>query len=308
MRKINIFYIIYLVLAIVWGTNYITTKWAAALISPPQIVLLRVFFGLIPVIIYALVTRQLKIQHLKYSHHFLVMSILATSFYYLCFAHGTALLESGIAGALSGSIPIFSAIVTFLMLKEEKVTARQGIGILIGFFGVFLIAKPWVSGDGALNLYGVVYMILGSISVGASFVYAKKFLSRLEIPAAALTTYQILFSFITLAIFTDTKGIGDLQQDSIALWGVIIGLGALGTGLAYIFYYVIVKHLGAVVASTSTYFPPVVALIIGGFFADEVILFSDWIGMAIIIMGVFILQKKGDGMKQATPSSQKVSS
>ena len=43
----------------------------------------------------------------------------------------------------------------------------------------------------------------------------------------------------------------------------MVGLGILGTGVAYVLYYFIVDHLGAVTASSATYIPPVVALGIG---------------------------------------------
>lgn len=112
--KFNIYYTAYLMLGIIWGTNFLFMKWAAVYISPLQIVFLRVLAGFIPVFLYALIKRQIKLSHIKYIHHFFIMSFLATTIYYYCFAKGTTLLESGIAGALSGSIPIFSTIITFL--------------------------------------------------------------------------------------------------------------------------------------------------------------------------------------------------
>ncbi len=105
--KFNVYYIAYLTLRVIWGTNFLFMKWAAVHIDPLQIVFLRVLAGFIPVFLYALIKRQIKLSHIKYIHHFLIMSILATIIYYYCFAKGTALLNSGIAGALSGSIPIF---------------------------------------------------------------------------------------------------------------------------------------------------------------------------------------------------------
>lgn len=71
-----------------------------------------------------------------------------------------------------------------------------------------------------------------------------------------------------------------------------MGLGVLGTGLAYILYYLLVKQLGAVIASTATYIPPVVSLLIGAFLANEIIFISDWGAMFIILLGVYIMNKK----------------
>ncbi|NEQ54945.1 MAG: DMT family transporter, partial [Leptolyngbya sp. SIO3F4] len=71
---------------------------------------------------------------------------------------------------------------------------------------------------------------------------------------------------------------------------LVVGLGILGTGTAYILYYMIVNNLGAITASSVTYIPPIVALFIGFFIAGEIIAFADWLGMAIILIGVYILR------------------
>jgi hypothetical protein len=63
-------------------------KWAAESISPEQITLLRVFFGLLPVLAYGAVRQVFRTAHLRHAHHFLVMSVLATSLYYFAYAAG----------------------------------------------------------------------------------------------------------------------------------------------------------------------------------------------------------------------------
>ncbi len=290
MGHLPIFYVAYLALGIIWGTNFLYMKWAVQFITPLQVVFLRVLFGLLPVLLFAISQRQIQRSHLRLAHHFFIMSLLATTIYFYCFAQGTALLSSGIAGALSGLIPIFSAIVASFFLKEEKVTPLKAMGILVGFAGVLVIAKPWSTGGAGLNLYGVLFMMLGSLSVGTSFIYAKKFLVRKQIPAAALTSYQMLFALLTMALVVDLEGAALVQNDTKASAGLVLGLGVLGTGIAYILYYLIVNSLGAIVASSVTYIPPVVALFIGFFIAGEIITIVDWIGMAIILAGVYILR------------------
>lgn len=290
MKPIQVFYAAYIALGIIWGTNFLYVKWAAQIITPSQIVFLRVLFGFLPVFVLALSQRQIQRSHLKHVHHFLVMSLLATTVYFYCFARGTALLNSGIAGALSGSIPIFSALATFLFLKEEKINFLKSIGILIGFTGVLVIAKPWSTAELSLNIEGIFFMALGSLSVGVSFVYAKKFLAGVAIPAAAMTAYQMLFALLSMAVVTDLKDISLILNDTKSLIGVVIGLGVIGTGLAYILYYLIVKNLGAVMASSVTYIPPVIALFVGLLIAGEAIAATDWIGMIVILFGVYVLR------------------
>ena len=54
-------------------------KWAGAYFTPGQIVLLRVVFGLVPVLVYALATKALSWTHVRHTHHFLVMSLLVAA-------------------------------------------------------------------------------------------------------------------------------------------------------------------------------------------------------------------------------------
>ena len=140
----------------------------------------------------------------------------------------------------------------------------KAAGVGLGFLGVLLIARPW-SNVGTVDIRGVAYMLAGSMSVGCSFVYARKFISPLKLPAGALTTYQIGLAMVFLFLVTILRGIEAVFNDTRAWIGLIVGLGLCGTCLAYVIYYYIVDNLGAVAAAGVTYIPPVVALLIGVF-------------------------------------------
>lgn len=282
----------FVTLGVIWGSNFIYMKMAAGLITPLQVVFFRVLFGLIPVLAYAVFRGSLRRAHLKYSGHFFVMGLLATAIYYYGFVMGSALLLSGVAGAVSGAIPLFSFLLAVVFIAEEKATRLKMAGILVGFLGVLIIGRPSGTDLVSTNLEGIAYMIIGSLSVGASFVYAKKFITPLKIPAAALTTYQLGFGLLVLALFTDYDGMTAIFTDTHAALGLVIGLGLLGTGLAYIIYYYIVENLGAVSASSVTYIPPVVALLIGALIVGEPIALADYGATLLIFAGVFLLKQK----------------
>ncbi|TCK61005.1 EamA domain-containing membrane protein RarD [Seleniivibrio woodruffii] len=278
-------------LGLIWGCNFIYIKMAANLITPMQIVLYRVVLGFICVAAYAIFKGYIRISHLKYSIHFAVMSLLAASVYYLAYVKGIVLLMSGVAGALSGSVPLFSFILAVIFIPEEKITLTKIIGVLTGFAGVVLIAMPSGSTILESNIKGVLYIAFGSLCLGASFVYAKKFVMPLKLPTAALTAYQLGFSSLTMLLFTDYKGIGAVFNDLHTALGLFIGLGLLGTSLAYIIYYYLVKEVGTVTASSVTYIPPVVALFIGAVIVGEPITITDYIATIMIFMGIFLLRK-----------------
>ncbi|HHN8372509.1 TPA: DMT family transporter [Morganella morganii] len=278
-------------LGIIWGTNFIFMRQASEWISPVQIVFLRVLCGFVPIAVMAWMQKAVRREHLKYTGHFLVMALLATVIYYWAFASGTSLLLSGVSGVLSGAIPLFSFIVAAIFLRQEKITVMRLCGLMLGFAGVILIAKPWQISGESISLAGVGYMILGSLSVGISFVYAKKFLADKQIAPLALTTYQIGLALLILACITPFTGITAIAQDSTASLGLIIGLGLLGTGVAYLTYYYLILNLGAVVASSVTYIPPVVALLVGFLAANEQLGVTEILSMVLIMSGVFLLQR-----------------
>lgn len=280
-------------LGLVWGSNFVFMKWAAVLISPIQVVFLRVLFGFLPILVFALYRRALRLSDLRHWPHFVVMSFLATAFYYYAFAQGAHLLPSSVAGMLSGAIPLFTFVMTALFLKQERVTARKIAGIAVAFLGVFLIAAPWSRGGGQLNLSGVLYMILGSLSLGSSFVYARRFISKLDISPLALSTYQVGFALCILAVVTPFAGLNNIGHSAVALTGLVFGLGLTGTGIAYVLYYYIVQRMGAVQASTVTYLPPVVALLIGCLLVGEPVRAMSLLGMSAILGGVYTIQASG---------------
>lgn len=279
-------------LGIIWGSNFIYMKMAAQYIEPMQVVFYRALFGFIPVFLYALYSKAINIEDLKHYKHFIVMSFLAAIIYFFGFVKGSFLLLSAIAGALSGAVPLFSFLVAAMFLKEEKITKLASVGVLLGFMGVLLISGVFSTNLENTNLEGVLYLIIASLSVGSSFIYAKKYVMPLNIKPAALTTYQLGFALIFLLCIVDFTNAGNILKDTHALVGMVVGLGILGTGLAYILYYYMIETIGVLKASSITYIPPVVALFIGFFIVGEDIKFIDFIATALIFLGVFLINKK----------------
>ena len=288
----NLPLILFAILGIIWGSNFIYMKWASEYLSDIQIVLIRVLFGFIPVLIYAMYLKVLKLEHLKHSFHFFVMSLLATTVYYYFFVKASSLLLSGVVGALSGTIPLFTFILAVIFIKEEKITPLRILGIAIGLLGVVLIAKPYDANLLETNIEGVIFAITGSLIIGISFVYAKRFISPLKIHFAALTSYQLGYALLVLLFITDYKGIENILPHTHVFIGLVVGLGLLGTGLAFIIYYYLIERIGAVNASSATYLPPLVALFIAYFFVNENITFVDLLATVLIFSGVFLINAK----------------
>lgn len=285
-------------LALIWGSNFMLMKIAVEHVSPTQVVLIRVAFGFIPVFAYALFKREVKFAHVKHLHHFVVMSLFATVLNLYGFVKGTELLQSGIAGAMSGAAPIFAYIVAVLFLPHEKFSIQKVTGIIVGFLGVVLIVNPISNELTSFAIEGVLFMVMASVCLGASFVYSSRFISPLKLSASALTTYQLGIALIILLVVIDFDGLSSINKDTLVFSSVTLGLGFLGTGIACIVYYFIIDQLGAIKAASVSYITPVVALLIGSFIALEPIGMKDYFAASLIILGVFLLN--GRKNKRAT--------
>lgn len=282
-------YLVFALLGLFWGSNFIYMKWAAELITPAQITLLRVFFGFLPLAFAAFQQRVIRRDQLRHLPHFLVMAILATAFYYFAIAEGTARLPSGIAGVLGGSISLFTTIATVLFLRAEKLNPLMLGGVLIGFAGIVLIARPWEGTDRTVDMAGVVWMLSATTILGVSYVYVRRFLSPFNLPPLALATWQTGLALVVLLAVTDRTGMGDILQDWHAAAGVAVGLGVLGTGMAFLIYYYLLQELGAVAASGATYITPNVALLIGWFVGEKVGLL-EIAAIVLVLSSVAMLQ------------------
>lgn len=230
-------------------------------------------------------------SQLHHIAHFLVMATLATAFYYFAIAKGTALISSGAAGVLGGSIALFTTIATLLFLRTEKLNLLMGAGVVLGFFGIVLIARPWEITDRSIDIHGVFWMLAASTILGMSYVYVRRFLSPFDLPPLALATWQTGLALLVLLIFTDRTGMGQILQDWHATVGVAVGLGVLGTGGAFLIYYFLLQELGAVAASGATYITPIVALLISWAVGERVDVME--IGSVVLIIGSIAMLQIG---------------
>ena len=70
----------------------------------------------------------------------------------------------------------------------------------------------------------------------------------------------------------------------------MLALGSLGSGIAYVAYYNVLKGAGSPIASTITFITPIVAVLLGVLVRQEAIYWFEPVGGAIIIFGAAVAQ------------------
>nr|WP_175800743.1 DMT family transporter [Burkholderia anthina] len=278
----------FLLLGLFWGSNFIYMKYASQFISPMQIAFVRVLFGFLPLACVAWQRKVIHVSQLRHLHHFIVMGLVATAFYYFAITQGTALLPSGIAAVLGNAAALFTAIFSALFLKSEKLNRVMAGGVLLGFLGITLIARPWEGAGSTIALSGVFWLLTSSLVLGLSYVYVRAFLSPLQLPPLTLATWQMGIAVVALAAVTNFDGLSHIVGHPLAGIGLVVGGGILGTGISFLLYYYLLDEFGAVASSGATYMAPAVALLIGWAVGEKFGL-PECVALALIILSVVTL-------------------
>lgn len=121
--------------------------------------------------------------------------------------------------------------------------------------------------------------------------------------AVRLASYQMVLAFILMAPFAAPGHWSALADHPRALVGLVIGLGLLSRGVAFVIYYSLIQTLGALKAASVYYIPPVVALATGAIFAGESIGLKQIGGALLIMAGIFYANRPEPTAPAAAPAA-----
>jgi drug/metabolite transporter (DMT)-like permease len=172
--------------------------------------------------------------------------------------------------------------------------------VLLGLVGVVLIAEPWTSGTSP-DLLGIATAVLGAASYGVGWTLNRRLLGRREVPGLAHPTALMVtglpMALIALLAWAGIEGWSPIAAHGapealpLALAAVAV-LGVVGTGVAYVLQFEVVRAVGPTVAATVTYLIPVVAVTLGVVVLGEEV--GPWqLAGAAIVIGAGVLVQAG---------------
>ncbi len=291
-----------LLLALIWGSSFILMKRGLLVFSPLEIGALRISSAFIALLPFAIVHAR-KIPKSKWKY-LLVSGLLGNAIPAVLFPLAQTRLLSSVTGVLNGLTPLFTVLVGALFFSQ-KLKYKQLIGLGVAFLGAGLlsIAKKG-GGFGDINEY-VLLVVLASFFYGISLNVIKSKLSEIPsfpIASCAFLTVgipSVLYLFFGTPFLTHFREAEQITTQTTILPPIylvwksffyIVVLGVIGTAIALIIFNKVIQLNDAVFASTVTYFIPIVA-IFWGVIDDEPLQLEHFIGMALIIFGVFVANK-----------------
>jgi drug/metabolite transporter (DMT)-like permease len=128
---------------------------------------------------------------------------------------------------------------------------------------------------------------VGCYGIGGPFIV--RFLTPLKMPNEIMSIGQVgSASLIVLPFYLAGPAlVGEVTLPAVAS---VITLGAVGSGLAYILYYRIIKQVGSAIANSVTYMSPLVATVLGMLLLGEELHWYEPVGAIVVILGALISQ------------------
>ena len=276
-------------LSVVWGDSFFFNGIALREFPTLSIVTARV--GLAALALLFLMKMlgqgiQLNRQILK---AFFGMSFLNNVVPFSLIVWGQQHIASGVASILNATTPLFTMLVAHWFTTDEKINPRRLLGVLTGMGGVGLMMGLDSMESSGFHLLGQSAILLAAFSYGLAGVYGKRF-AQLGISPLATATGQLCASsmiLIPLTLWIDQPW--TMTIPSIEGMGSLLGIALLSTALAYVIYFRLLKTAGATNLLLVTLLIPVSAIILGVFLLDESLEPQHLSGMAVISLGLLIM-------------------
>ncbi|MEO1258258.1 MAG: DMT family transporter [Bacteroidota bacterium] len=275
-------------LALAWGSSYILIKKGLIAFNPEQLASLRIGITALTFIPFFLWHLQ-RVDWTKWKYLLIVGSAGSLIPAFL-FATAQTKISSSLSGILSSLTPLFTLLLGVLFFRVGA-TYSKVVGVLLGLAGAIWLL---IVDRGLEDLEGMAF---GGLVVGACFCYAfssnvvKTYLQNIPTLIISAVSYIMVGTPAVIYLFTtDFMAIMNTHPEAWSSLGYIGILAISSTVLGSLFFFKLIKDTNVIFASTVSYLIPLVA-ILWGVYDGESITLLHFLGMAIILAGVYLARK-----------------
>jgi len=283
MSRKSLFY--FLLVGILWGIPYLLMKVAVEEIPPSAIVAGRTLIGaaiLIPVALYRK-TFKGAVLGFKFVAFYALLEMIGP---WILISTAQKKIDSGLAGLLISTVPIFAAIITSMRGDHTVWQFKRMFGIVVGFIG--LIAVVGIeSFSGNSHPASIAMMILAAMGYSYAIIMVTTNLPLVDgiaINGLAMAITSIFWAPLAIAQWP--------SQVTLKPALSLIALGVLCTALAFLVFFKLLVEIGPARGSLVTYLNTSVAVVLGVIVLNEPITIGLIIGLPLVLIGSYLASKK----------------
>lgn len=282
------------IVAIAWAGSFIFIKVGLSEIPPITLAFIRFTIAFPVMGVLTLLTGANKSTQLQLKRDFLPFSILAltgVTILYIFQFYSLKFTTASTGSILINTTVIFMAILSAIFLKE-KLSGRKIAGIIIAFFGLFIVISNFTFDVFTINaqeLLGGVLMIAAAISWAVYSIYSKKMLQS----HSPMVTTTIVFGLGALYLMPFTlleSPLSVITEITWLGWASILYLSLICSVFAYVAWNRALSRLETVKAGMFIYFIPVITSVLSYFLLGEEITLATTIGGVLVLIGVYLTE------------------
>jgi drug/metabolite transporter (DMT)-like permease len=273
-------------MAVIWGINFVVTKYATSIFSPVAFTGLRVGTAAVFLLLVALVRGGIALPR-RDVIGLLLVGVIGNGLYQLFFVHGVARTRAGNAALIVAAAPAFIAL--FARVRGlERVKRLTLVGIALSVVGVGLvIAGSASSANGQTTLLGSVLVFFGVLCWAVYTIMLQPYTRRIDVIKLSAITMMggaapLLIVSMPALIATDWSAVGR------GGWLALFYSSVISMGVAYFFWYRGLRVLGPTRTAVYANLQPIIALLVAWAFLGETPTIFQGVGAATIVAGVFL--------------------
>ena len=285
-REIIKGHIFALICIFTWGTTFVSTKILLQTLTPVEILFIRFSIGFLALCAFS--REKLKVTNKKHELYFMGAGLCGVTLYFLFENIAlTYTFASNVAIILS-TAPFFTAMMSSIFLKEEKLSINFFIGLAFALVGITIISLNG-STNLKINPMGDILAIIAAFTWGCYCVITKQ-ISTFGYNTITTTKksffYGLIFMLPAVILMKFSPSINTLMKPEIFLNILFLSLGA--SAICFILWNLSLKYIGPIKTSTYIYASPVVTVIFSYIFLNEVLTKATLIGSLLTITGLVI--------------------
>lgn len=286
-----------------WGASFVATKFALRDAHPVTIVWLRFAMGVVILGAAVFARRQFALPERRDLAYFVLLGFIGITFHQWLQSTGLQTAQATTTAWLVATSPIFIALLGWIFLREKLGWWRVA-GIGLAFIGVLLVvSKGSLQGlaFGSAITTGDVLVMISAPNWAVFSVLSRNGLKRH--PAARMMFYVMLIGWLfSTILFLTGPGFSDISHLTMPGWMGILFLGVVCSGLAYIFWYDALQALPATQVGVFLYIEPLVTVVVAAILLGEPLLLASLAGGAVILLGVWMVNRRTAGASQEVTS------
>ena len=296
-------YIAVLLSMLIWSASGIAVKEALVALSPMTMIVIRFTLAVLLMLVVGLCARKSEMFRLQKVDKkdlplFILGGIFQPFLYYILetFSYD-ALSSPTIAEALLSTSPVLAPFFAAAILREH-VTRYNILGIIVSTTGMLLLVLVGASDFSIGNPWGIA-CAFAAVSAAVLYTIVLRRIPPGYNPLTVVFYVQLsaLVLFYPLCGFTDgVSGFAHLAEvDTMQLWRSLAAVGYLALGasvVAFICFCHTVRVIGVTRTNAFNNVRPAFTAIWMLLFFGEQLPWAKWLGIFLIIIGLFVCQKQ----------------